>query len=547
MLKRIAISFAMVFIASCGGGGSVPYPPGSTTNSVADLILTLSSAQLPNTGTASVVVTVTAVDASRNTLASAPVSIGVNGGAILSSVSGSTTSPAGIVTANLGTGGNPSNRLLTVTATSGNVTKSTTVQVVGTKITATLVQAVVVPGASAQVQYVVTDQAGNPMVGQVVQVVAPGLTPADVSGLTGANGEYTYAYTAPTTVGSYTVTTTAGGKTDVQTVVVQPNGSTVVPVVTAQITAASVSANPSVVSVNLAAATTNRSEIRALFLGANNQPIQNVRARFDLNGDPNSIGGSFTTGGGTLYTDVNGVVTTAYVPGTRSSPTDGVNVRVCYGVSDTDPNLLTCATSKLVTLTVVAEPLGVSIGTDEKIITDRNNGLVYVKKFIISVADAAGVAKADVNLVASVDLPNYRKGFYNFVGGKWVKVGPLPSKDFAVCLNEDLNRNGVLEAGEDTNGDGQLWPRKPDVTVRLLSSKTAADGTAELEIQYAKDHGSWVDALITVSASGVAGSEGRASYFVSPVPVDADSINAVSSPAFQVSPYGVSNSCSSPN
>ena len=119
--------------------------------------------------------------------------------------------------------------------------------------------------------------------------------------------------------------------------------------------------------------------------------------------------------------------------------------------------------------------------------------------------------------------------------------------DAAVCLNEDTNRNGVLESGEDTNNDGQLWPRKPDVIVSLLQSKTGSDGTAILQILYAKDHGSWVDALITVSASGVAGSEGRATYMAAPVPVDAASINNIAaSPAFQVSPYGIAASCTNP-
>ena len=544
MFKRIATLLVASLMVSCGGGGNVPYPAGSGPVTAADLILTLGAATLGNTGSASVAVTVTAVDASRNTVASIPVTLSADSGAVLSAVSGPTTSATGTITATLGAGDSQANRVITVTAVSGGIAKSATVQVVGTKITATLVPAVVAPGQPGQVQYVVVDQAGNPMTKQAAQIVATGLTPAEASGVTGSNGEFTFAYTAPSAVGSYTVTANIGGKTDTQTVTVQPGN--VVPVVVTTITSASVSANPSVIPINLPGETSNRSEIRALFLGNNNQPIANVRARFDLNGDPNSIGGTFSAGAGKLYTDPNGVVTTAYIPGTRSSPTDGVTVRVCYGVSDTDPNFVNCATSKLVSLTVVAEPLGVTIGTDDKIIVDRDDGLVYVKKFIVSVADAAGVAKQDVNLVVSIDLVNYRKGFY-ILGAQWFKPGPLPGGDFAVCANEDLNRNGVLETGEDVNGDGILWPRKPDVTVRLLSSKTAADGTAELEIQYAKNHGSWVDALITVSASGVGGSEGRASYFVAPVPVDAASIKATTPPAFVVSPYGGASSCANPN
>ena len=58
---------------------------------------------------------------------------------------------------------------------------------------------------------------------------------------------------------------------------------------------ASLAASPSVVPVNTGS-TSNRSELRALFLGAGNAPVQNVRVRFDLAGDVNSIGGSLTSG-----------------------------------------------------------------------------------------------------------------------------------------------------------------------------------------------------------------------------------------------------------
>ena len=555
ILKRIASVAAVLIVAACGGGGSTPYP--TSTNppaSVSDLILTVSAATLANTGTASVVVTATALDASRNTLASVPVTLSADGGAVLSAVTGTTTGTDGTVSATLGIGGSQANRVLTVTAVSSGITKTASVQVTGAKITATSSAPVVAPSGQGSVRYKVVDGAGNPMANQAIEVTATSFVPPQATGTTDASGVFVFNFTAPSAIGSYTVLTNVAGNSDVQTITVQPG--TLVPTVTASILAASISANPSVVAVNLTGSTASQSEIRALFLGANNKPIQNVRARFDLDGDANSIGGTFSTGNNILYSDSSGVVTTAYSPGTRSSPTDGVTVRVCYGVSDSDPNLnpQTCTVSQKVTLTVVAEPLGVTIGTDATIIVDRNDGLVYVKKFIVSVSDAAGVAKADVNLVASVDLTNYRKGKYEVATNTqtgvtaWSKDNFLTvSGDRVICLNEDVNRNGVLESGEDANSDGQLWPRKPDVTIRLLSSKTAADGTAQLEITYAKNHGSWVDALITVAASGVSGSEGRATYFVSPVPVDAPSVAKVDSPpAFRRSPYGVSYLCTDP-
>ena len=556
-IKRLASVTLLSLAVACGGGGNsgtAPFGTGSGSNGsgtggangaatlASDLILTLDSAQIQNTGSATATATATVIDANRNTLAGVPVTISADSDAIVTNGTGP-SGTEGTLKAKVSIGADKGNRLITVTASSGSVTKTATLQVVGTTIESVLIPAIVAPSTAAEIRYRVLDKAGNPMANQAVQIVATGLTPASATGKTGANGDYVFAYMSPAAAGNYQVVANIGGQSDTQTVQVQTTGT--VPVVSAAIQSASVSANPSVVAVNLPGSEVNRSEIRALFLGTNNLPIKNVRVRFDLNGDVNSIGGKFTTGTTTLYSDANGVVTSAYVPGTRSSPTDGVTVRACYGLSETDPNFVNCLTYKLVTLTVTADALGVTIGTNETIVV---NDLTYVKKFIVSVSDSAGVAKADVNLVVSLDLPNYRKGFYTVQGGKWVKAGGLPSGDTAVCANEDTNRNGVLEAGEDRNQDGQLWPRKPDVTVSLLQSKTGADGTAVLQIQYAKDHGSWVDAMITVSASGVSGTEGRASYLVAPVSVDAASAaNGSASPAYQVSPYGVGTSCLNPN
>jgi hypothetical protein len=547
LLKQCGLILCCAIVAACGGGGgnagTAPFGNGSSSNSTAaDLILTVGAAQIPNTGSSTLPITATAIDASRNTMASVPITINADSDAVVSA-SSTTTDASGNVSATLSIGANRSNRVITITATSGSISKSTTVQVVGTKISSTLVPAVIAPSTAGQVQYRVVDQAGSPMSNQDVQITATGLTPASATGTTGANGDYVFNYTSPATAGSVQIVANIAGASDVQTVQVQ--SASTVPTVTTTIESASVSANPSVVGVNLLDSAANRSEIRALFLGANNLPIPNVRVRFDLNGDPASIGGTFTTGTQTLYSDANGVVTTSYVPGTRSSPTNGVTVRACYGTSDADPNLINCTTFVTQTLTVTSEPLNVTIGTNALIIV---NTLTYVKQFNISVVDSAGAAKPDVNIVASIDLPTYRKGSYAFNGTVWVKTGGLASGDTAVCANEDVNRNGVLEAGEDTNGNGSLEPRKADVRVSLLSSKTDSTGSAVLQVIYDQDHASWVDAAITVAASGVSGTEGRATYYLTPVPVDTVSLkNKDVPPAYVVSPYGVASACTNPN
>ena len=106
--------------------------------------------------------------------------------------------------------------------------------------------------------------------------------------------------------------------------------------------------------------------------------MPNVRVKFDLNGDVNSIGGKFTTGSTVLYSDANGVVTTAYVSRHAVEPDRRRD----------DPGLLRQERHRpkpaqlrqrreLVTLTVTSEPLGVTIGTNELIIV---NELTYTEE-----------------------------------------------------------------------------------------------------------------------------------------------------------------------
>jgi hypothetical protein len=529
-------------LAACGGGGGNSGTPafgggGGSAAAAADLVLEPSATQIANTGAASVTLTVTAVDDKRVAVAGAAVTVQADNDGVLTQ-SSAVTDGNGRVQATLTIGSNRANRVITLSASSGSASRSQQIQVTGTRITTTLVPAVVAPSTAAQIQYRVVDQGGNPMVGQAITVSAPGLTPASASGTTGSNGDYTFDYTSSATVGNYPVAVTVGGLSETQTVVVQTAAS--VPPVTTTIASASVSINPSVVGVNLAGSTTNRAEVRARFLGPNNQPVPNVRVRFDLGGDPNSIGGTFSTGSTTLYSDANGVVTTAYIPGTLSSPTNGVTVRACYGTTDTDPNLLNCTTQANRKLTVVSEPLGVSIGTNELIVVEE---LTYTKRLLVTVANSAGNAMADVALSVSLDLPQYRKGFWTIVGTRWVKT-----ETSAPCTNEDANRNGVLETGEDFNGNSRLDPGRSDVLVRLVNARTLANGTAVVEITYAKSFASWVDAWVTVAASGVSGTEGQATFVLAPVPVEAGAVtNITTPPAFVTSPYGTATTCSNPN
>jgi hypothetical protein len=530
-------AFAMALLLSaCGGGGgdsgTSPFVPPSSTpsSSVADLSLVLNKTSITNAGSDTVTATVTAVDANRVAIADVPVTIGADANAVVVATS-AVTDENGRITATISNGTDKANRTVTVTATSGGLTRTSTFVVGGSTLSATGSE-VVAPNTAAFIRYRLVDQTTTPMSGQTITITAPGLT--DVTGTTDSNGEFVYNYTAPSATGPLSVTATAAGVTQVKVVNVQ---STAIDPAPFGVTSASISADPSVVSVG-----GERAELRALFVGANNAPIPRIRVRFDLGGDPNSIGGTITTGTDYVYSDTTGVAVSAYQPGGRASPTDGVTVRACWDYNDFPVG--TCPNAVTKTLTVVSDALSVTIGFNN-LIQDGTQNLTYIKKFVVTVNDAAGQAKADVLVTPSVDLLHYYKGYYT-TPSAWTKAVNVK------CTNEDANRNGILEVEEDAiindgNANGVLDPRKADVLVSVVgSNRTAANGTVVIQIEYPKNVATWLDYRLLVTAGAVTGTEGRASVSQG-LSAAASEFDAENPPSFVVSPYGTAGVCTDPN
>ena len=565
-MRGLLLAGATLALVGCGGGGggctdafgggcAAPDDGAPTATPVAKLSLNLSALSINNSGSETITATVTATNANNQVMGETPVVLSVDGGAQIA-VAGSATDADGKLAGTVSIGDDRSNRAVTVTASAnaGALTATKTFQIVGAKLTATAVPAVLTPAQKGEVKYRLLDANANPMTGAPILVTGPG--GVETSGQTGNNGEYDYSYTAPANTGDLAIRASAGGEQSEVTVLVQAaDGGGIPPVNSAQqtIRSASVSANPSVVAVNTAS-TNNQSQIRVLFLTDGNAPVRNMRVRFDLAGDPNSVGGTFTTGSNIVYSDANGVATTSYVPGSRSGPTDGVTVRACWDYVD----FTTCNPAQAVTttLTVIADPVSVTIGTNN-LIAKGASDLTYVKRYVVQVVDSSGLAKPDVAISPSVDLVRYIKGRYQVVGDAWAKVSPITN-----CDNEDLNRNNTSETYadgwvEDANGvpppappppleprplprPPALEPRKSDVAVSFEgSSRTNSSGQVVIKIEYPQDIGSWVEFNLLVAASGVSATEGRANYNgVLPVPADAVKDKDVP-PPFVTSPYGV--------
>ncbi|MBN8486748.1 MAG: Ig-like domain-containing protein [Burkholderiales bacterium] len=533
---------AMKVTATSGGvTGSTNLTVADSQVAVGDLVLALSSSAIDNSGGDEVTLTVTAVDAKRNTVPEAPVTITVDDSAAIIAPSGTVTDAEGKLTAKVTIGSDKTNRAFTLSASSGAITKTTALQVTGANLSATYASAVS-PGSSGNtIRYLLADANALPMAGQSISISAPGLT--SVVGTTDTAGAYTYTYTAPTSNTSLVVTATAGGTKTESTIQVQTSGT--VPPATGTVSAKRVSMEPRKVAVNEAGQQTNQAQVRVLFLDADNKGIANMRVRLDLAGDANNVGGKFANGTSMLYTSSDGSVTTSYIPGTRSSPIDGLTIRACFDKQDFAEG--TCPDSVTTTGTVTSSPLSISLGTNQEIEVGETK-LTYIKRYGVLVSDSSGAPMPGVSISATLELTDYGKGYWGETGGGWVQTPVNAAGEPAVaCANEDLDRYGDLDTGEDTNNSGALEPRAADALASVVSGTTDTSGRAVVMVEYQQEAASWVKVLLKVTATGVSGTEGTvAKAFWLWVP--ADVVNDTSaSPPFVRSPYGLANVCSNKN
>jgi hypothetical protein len=533
----------------------------AVTPAAADMSIALDKTTVGNGGSDAVAVTVTAVDSSRNAVKDIDVTFSVDANAVLV-VGNSKTAADGTAKATVTIGADRSNRLVTVTAKSGTFVRQASFRVTGAKLQATLNPATLKVGDPGQVQYTLTDVNANPMVGAAITVSGPGTGSA--TGTTDLRGQYLYSYVAAGS-GPTQISAQAGGATITSTIQVDAKLSDVP--ATVNIASATFTAAPSVVSVNAVGSKDNRAELRLLFLTNNNVPVPNVRVRLGLGSNTSGTDGDISSGKDAVITsDANGVALSSFIAGQRASSTDQVTIFACYAKDDTVETIAACpSTRKLsVSLTVVEQPLSITIGTDNGI-ADGPNGLTYIQRFTVLVVDAAGNPKSDVQLTPLLDLPTYLKGYwtYNAAAQLWVKTETVS------CVAEDSSpsgfRNGTIETfngvSEDVNGNGQLDPRKSDVSIAMVgTTKTDANGTAVLRIEYPKSYGSWVEYSVRVGASGVVSPPATYGRIAAPgyslasltgnrqvtgVPITA--VKAEGEPPFSVSPYGKSASCTDPN
>ena len=228
-------------------------------------------------------------------------------------------------------------------------------------------------------------------------------------------------------------------------------------------------------------------------------------------------------------TDRSGIASTVY----QSNAVSTFEAVKVYATVDDDQSI-----SDFTSLTVGDRAFDISIGTGRLIEIPTDSS--YSKEFSVFVTDPDSNPVENVNLTFSATPEKfalggvYRKGFwvYNEDIDVWQTFVT------AVCANEDVDGNGILDAAEDTNGDGQLTPG--NVASIPATGLTDENGQMLVDISYAKQFGAWVDITIAVNGES-AGSEASETQNFSLGVAASDLTDEASPPPS--SPYGVGLNC----
>jgi len=300
-------------------------------------------------------------------------------------------------------------------------------------------------------------------------------------------------------------------------------------------TSATAQAVPGVVAFTSgsAAQTNNSSTISVVVRDASNNLVKNAAVSFSITDDPSN--GRLTSSNG--ITDVSGSTSVTYIAGGTSSPANGV--KILATVTAVNGVALGAPVTATTSLTVAGQASLVRLGTDNLV---GGTAPVNTKTYIATVTDTAGNPVVGATVRFSLLPGSFRKGIYaiDTVNSVWVQVIK------ATCPNEDVNFNGIIDTGEDINGDGRLDPG--GVATVNPTATTDQNGNATAVVTYAKNYSTWAEMTLQAQ-TGVVGNDPptTTTFFLPGLAADYTSINVA--PPGQTSPYGAgaSTSCADTN
>lgn len=290
-------------------------------------------------------------------------------------------------------------------------------------------------------------------------------------------------------------------------------------------------ADPAVIGANTPGSTAQRSTLRAVVRDgtAENNLVKNAQVSFTIQNDASngSLGSPSL-----VTTDSDGMASVSYIAGQATTGVDGVVVKAqLQGAS---------SRSATVNLTVTKKALFISAGSGNAL--DGTDSSTYRKVYTVFVTDAAGNPVPDVIITAAAWPTHYIKGYlqYSTASLFWLAV---PSVE---CANEDRNRNGMLDAGEDDmsingNGNGHL---DPGIPLNLSTGgKTDSNGTTTVTLTYPRDRANWLNVELTIRGNSSGTEATYVGYTLLPGLFSDYNRQDVTPPGL-LSPYGQASVCS---
>lgn len=246
------------------------------------------------------------------------------------------------------------------------------------------------------------------------------------------------------------------------------------------------------------------------------------------------------TNGGTIFpasavTDSNGNASTIYTS-TSTSANNGVAVTATVRDMPT--------ATDTVTLTVADREVFIALGTGNTI--ENVDETTYNKKYSVFVTDIDSNPIPNASLTVSAIPSAYIKGVWVVVlkDGEFDHYATQPS---AVCINEDIDNDGILSGTEDINNNGRLTPGN---IVNALGEVTTDDkGRAVIDITYAEVFGHWayIDLIVSTKVNGTE-SFAKAEFIL---PVASEDVTEEDNPPASflggTSPFGSASTCSNAN
>ncbi|HEV7432768.1 MAG TPA: hypothetical protein VGN77_06965, partial [Steroidobacteraceae bacterium] len=323
--------------------------------------------------------------------------------------------------------------------------------------------------------------------------------------------------------------------------------------------AASIDVQPSVFVL----APGDLSTINAVVRDANNNLVTGATVVFSLN---DITGGTLTTAAS--KTDLEGRAQSVYTAGSVTSAAGGVQITASVQ-NPPAACTITMLCTKTVGLTVAARQVFISIGTGNSIIKPENLAQ-YQVPYVIQVTDSTGAGVKGVSIAMSVLSQRYFKGFRVFGGTTWGTCYTIP-QDAANCIagtppsatvtmgcaDEDFNRNGVLDPGENKNGNNPAtvspafpsgYPTLEAGNIAAVAATTAGSfvtddsGFAFATVSYPAEYAYYLQVTLQAQASVQGTAYSASSTFLLPG-LAADFATSTVAPPGPISPFGKSAIC----